>query len=203
MSKQDNHPRYQSQQTEADNTLPGSIWGNSFMGVPMVQAWQDLMLWERFLHQHNPKFILELGTFNGGLSTFLGIQAWSIQAGFMTVDWQDWVDHDHPLWRALGLDKCYLNIDIRTPRFIGILKDLLSAEHNHPFLLFCDNGNKPLEFQTFGPLLRTGDFLAVHDVTHEFNITSQDMGEMEHRVKQLLVEPCQALNSLTAWFEVL
>lgn len=196
MSKQDNHPRYQSGQQDADNTLPGSIWGNSFGGVPMVQAWQDLMLWERFLHQYNPKFILELGTFNGGLSTFLAVQAWSIQAGFMTVDWQDWVDHDHALWKQMGLDRCYLNIDIRSPDFKRILHDLLSADHNHPFLLFCDNGNKPLEFQTFGPMLRAGDYLAVHDWGTEMN--PPDMGNV--KVETLLQGPCDSLKSMTRFF---
>jgi hypothetical protein len=37
-----------------------------------------------------------------------------------------------------------------------------------PFVLYCDDGNKQLEVETFGPSLRPGDYLAVHDVGTEF-----------------------------------
>src|SRR3990170_7947645 len=124
---------YYMAQDGVDNTNPSDIWHSSFMGVPMIQAWQDIMLWERFLHQYPPQFILELGTFNGGLSTYLAVQSWSLQAGFVSVDWQDWTDHNHPLWRAMKIDKNFWQVDMWRPEFTNQLQALLAKEANHPF----------------------------------------------------------------------
>lgn len=187
---------YQLAQDGVDNTNVSNIWASSFCGMPMIQAWQDLMLWERFLHQHNPKFIFELGTLNGGLTTFLAVQSWSLQAGFMTVDWQDWVDREHPLWKQMGLDKCSWNIDMWRPEFTQRLKDLLAGDHNHPFLLVCDGGNKAKEMQTFGPMLRSGDYSSVHDFTTELG--DADLKGLP--IKMLLQAECENLKSLTRFF---
>lgn len=34
---------------------------------------------------------------------------------------------------------------------------------DRPCLIYCDNGNKPLEIKTYAPILRTGDILMAHD----------------------------------------
>jgi cephalosporin hydroxylase len=187
---------YQASQDGIDNTSPANIWNSSFCGAPMIQAWQDLMLWERFLHQYNPRFILELGTFNGGLSTYLAVQSWSLQAGFMTVDWQDWADHDHPLWRQMGLDSCFWHVDMWKPDFAHRLQDLLSEPANHPFLLVCDGGNKPKEMQTFGPMLKSDDLITTHDWLNE--IAEPDIKGLPF--KMVLQPECEALKSLTRFF---
>ena len=191
----DNRHFYNAQNGN-DNTLVNNIWVSSFMGVPMIQAWQDLMLWERFLHQYNPKFILELGTFNGGLSTFLAVQSWSLQAGFMTVDWQDFAEHNHPLWRAMGIDKCFWQVDMWRPEFTNKLKELLAEEANHPFLLVCDGGNKPKELQTFTPMLRPGDLASVHDWGNE--VADPDIAGLP--IQKLLLPECEDMKSLTRFF---
>ncbi len=43
----------------------------------------------------------------------------------------------------------------------------LISDAPRPLVLYCDNGNKPLEVETFAPALRAGDFLAVHDLGTE------------------------------------
>ena len=61
-----------------------------------------------------------------------------------------------------------------TPGFVQLdlwdhaeeVRDLIS-QAPRPFVLFCDDGNKPLEVATFAPALRTGDVLAVHDLGTE------------------------------------
>jgi cephalosporin hydroxylase len=190
------HQHFYNAQDGIDNTIVNDIWHSSFMGVPMIQAWQDLMLWERFLHQYNPKFILELGTFNGGLSTFLAVQSWALEAGFMTVDWHSWADHSHPLWRTMKIDKNFWQVDMWEPEFTEIFQDLLSGEHNHPFLLVCDGGNKPKEMQIFGPMLRPGDLITCHDWLNE--IAEPDIKGLPF---QMLLQPeCDNLKSLTRFF---
>jgi hypothetical protein len=46
------------------------------------------------------------------------------------------------------------------------VRELIAAAPR-PFVLYCDNGSKPLEVGTFAPALRPGDFLAVHDLGTE------------------------------------
>lgn len=198
MDDPNGHKHYQLAQDGADNTNTSDIWHSSFGGVHLIQAWQDLMLWERFLHQYTPQFIIELGTFGGGLSVFLAMQAWAIQAGFITVDWQDWAPHDHPLWKNLGLDHCFWHADMWTPDFTERFKKLVGEDHNHPFLLLCDGGNKPKEFNTFGKILRPGDYIACHDWMNE--IGPEDIKDMP--VRMLLQAECENLKSLTRFFLV-
>jgi len=48
---------------------------------------------------------------------------------------------------------------------VSVLESLL-----RPALLFCDGGDKELEFQLLCPLLQEGDIVGVHDVGTEFQI---------------------------------
>ena len=49
----------------------------------------------------------------------------------------------------------------------------LIAGAPRPFVLYCDNGNKPREVDAFASALHVGDFLAVHDLGTE--IFAQDI----------------------------
>jgi hypothetical protein len=40
---------------------------------------------------------------------------------------------------------------------------------HHPAFIFCDNGQKEMEFVLCRPHLRAGDIIAVHDYGTEFN----------------------------------
>lgn len=187
---------YQLDQSGVDNINTTNIFTSSFAGVHLVQAWQDLMLWERFLHQYPPKFILEIGTFDGGLAVYLAIQARSLGAKFITVDFMDYAYHDHPLWSQMGMDQCFWQVDVWSPDFSNRLDSLLASEENHPFLLLCDGGNKPKEMQTFTPRLKPGDMAAVHDWGNE--ITDLDLPGLP--ITKLLEQECADLKSLTRFF---
>jgi len=47
---------------------------------------------------------------------------------------------------------------------------LLTQPELHPFLLFCDDGDKPREFRTCVPWLWPGDLVAVYDWDMEFGV---------------------------------
>jgi hypothetical protein len=77
------------------------------------------------------------------------------------------------------------------------IKAAMAAPENHPFMLFCDNGRKPHEFQTFVPLLWPGDLVAVHDAMNEFG--ENDAAPVGKLVERAFVAEGKELGTLT-WF---
>jgi cephalosporin hydroxylase len=124
----------------------------SFGGIPMAQFWCDIYLWEAVLNSNTHlKRIVELGTWMGGFSLFLQMQAEARDMTFFTYDsivFREDVTKNLPFTK---LD-IWANID-----FLG---DLMSKEAT---LLFCDNGNKPRELKTFAPYLTSDSIVIVHD----------------------------------------
>lgn len=122
--------------------------GTSFMGYEMAQTWDDLQLYEKVLNDRpDLKCIIELGTGQGGLSMFLHAQAQHRRMAFHTFDH---LEADLPVPEWLQMD--VLADSVRVREFF-----------QHPMLLLCDNGNKPLEVKIYAPMLQVGDLLAVHD----------------------------------------
>ena len=66
-----------------------------------------------------------------------------------------------------------------------------------PRLLFCDNGNKRRELSEIASLLAPGDFVAVHDWGSEAG-----PGDIPAEWARLMVEECEAIQSLTRFFRV-
>jgi hypothetical protein len=64
-----------------------------------------------------------------------------------------------------------------------------------PLVLFCDNGDKPREWQLYVPLLSTGDFAAIHDWGTEFH---------EHNLipspEPFMQAECESISSMTRFF---
>jgi hypothetical protein len=191
------HLVFRSQQPDTMKT--DDIWHTTFCGVPAVQAWQDFMLWERFLNEAKPKTIIEIGTFEGGFSLYLYFQAYSRNALFYTVDFMNFAkfdDETSPLF-VNGLKSFFLHVDVWSDAFQGFLQRGISDPLSHPVVLFCDGGNKPKEMQTFSPRLSVGDYLAVHDWSHE--CSDADLEGLP--IEKVLQSECESLNSLTRFFK--
>jgi cephalosporin hydroxylase len=165
---------------------------NTFLGVPISQTWNDLALWEAFLDDHPIASLLELGTWKGGMALFLGHQG--KQRGFHvhTVDC-------HSAWLECGKELESLSVGVHTVDVFsneGARRvDSILREMPRPRLLFCDNGNKALEWATFVPKLEPGDYVVVHDWMTEFR--------PEHCIP--LAEPiwhdwCDEAKSMTRFF---
>lgn len=175
------------------------IWHTTFCGVPAVQAWEDLMLWENFLNLADPHTLIEIGTFLGGLSLFLHFQAYSRDCTFVTVDWQEFADfksEDSPLWIS-GVAAEFIHEDVWRPEFQHDLQNMITADS--PAVLFCDGGNKPLEMRTFVPFLKPGDFVAVHDWGNE--IGPDDIAPVLGMLEPVMLEDCENLKSLTRFWK--
>lgn len=173
--------------------VSGTVLG-TFLGMPIQQQWHDLAHWEAVLSEIGPlRMIIELGTGNGGFSTYLLLQCLARGEQFVTVDRDLAGATRATIGRAINLqDHCVVG-DLWGPagdHVCGLLRD----KKNHPLMLFCDDGRKRDEVATFGPLLMPGDGLAVHDWGTE--IGPGDMLSLRGH----LVEMAQG--AMTKWWKV-
>ena len=133
-----------------------SIFGQSDVQISHA----DLLAFETVL-AIKPLPIVELGTGTGVTSMYLGTAAAINNVLMMSFDI---TDRRLPGVKAAWLNNMsFFRQDIFEDHH-RIIADLLSR---YPVLLFCDNGNKPKEFQTFVPHLLPGSIVIVHDWLHE------------------------------------
>ena len=106
------------------------------------------------------KRIIELGTFHGGLSVFLGIYCFMKNIPFITYDIKPFV---HELSKVNNLFKS-LNIDYRIKNINDSFEEIKNEiEKDGVTLLLCDGGDKVNEFNTFSNYLKTNDIIMAHD----------------------------------------
>ncbi len=155
----------------------------------------DFFMWEKFFMSHEIKALVELGTGSGTFSLFFMLQAIQHGFGFITFD----IERPSILQTALGrltnLDAHCIVGDVFDKAKPFVEAALTGGER--PILLYCDNGDKPKEIETFFHLMHTGDYLVVHDWDSEIFI--KDMP------KQIIdCTPLEAIDigSKTRWFEV-
>ena len=142
------------------------IFHTTFFGVRAIQHWSDVVLWELFFNEHpDIKTVIELGSGGHGMSIIFALHG--VTRGFQlyTFDRRRYDSLDWPLPKMLGLEKTSYVVDLFSEQGKKKVTDLLSK---HPLLLFCDDGDKPLEFAAFVPHLRVGDYVGVHDWEVEF-----------------------------------
>jgi cephalosporin hydroxylase len=165
---------------------------NTFLGVPCLQFWKDLMLWERFLQTHKLGALVEVGSYKGGLSLFLRLQCCQRAIQFLACDLK-LMDAAHTLvGELLALDDVFEETSYTEPRFVRQV-----LEMNPPRLVLCDDGDKPTETRFWAERLLSGDYIAVHDWGQEI--------KAEHIPPQLIpvmnVE-AESIESWTRWFRV-
>jgi len=166
---------------------------SSFGGVEMSQTWQDLALWEEFFNRAKVKSVVELGTFKGGMAMFLTLQG--IARDFLVVT-IDHANHGAPKEQLEKLGTQVLSMDLLSEATIEPMAELF-ARLPKPLILFCDNGNKPLEWNRFVPLLSPGDFAAVHDWGSEFYEQNLDP-----TAEPFLREEAEQIESMTRFFQI-
>jgi len=183
--------------------IPAELWAYSarnsaFLGHRMLQQWVDLAVWEQVL-DHNTQMmsILELGSYNGAFSNYLFLQCLSRRMQFNTIDVNgELLVVGEIMWAMVKLGAKYLQADIFDGKTVpGLIKTM-----PHPMILFCDNGNKPREFQTFAPMLQSGDIIAVHDWTEEFG--PEHAKPVEHLLTPLFHEECEKARAITRFWTV-
>jgi hypothetical protein len=160
----------------------------------MAQTWNDLALWEAFLSRHRVGSIIELGTWEGGMSLYLAHQCKYRGGQFVSVDWD--LSRVIPRVEIEAAGGRLLALDLHSPGASETLRDLL-AELRTPRLLFCDHGNKRLEWKSYVPLLSAGDYAVVRDWGSEFGVP-----DLDPHLPYVMREECESVGSLTRFFSV-
>jgi hypothetical protein len=118
-----------------------------------AQYLADRDAWQEFLDTARPQAILELGTGTGVFSRWLAEH----------VGWFATLDIEEPPSAPPGFRR--LSVWDDEPEILALIE-----QAPRPFVLFCDNGDKPLEIAKYAPAVRVGDFVAVHDVGTEVSL---------------------------------
>lgn len=161
----------------------------TMFGVIMQQSWLDLWLWEQLLNAcPEIQAIIEIGTKHGGLSLYLLSQTAYRGMAFWTYDI---LPCPHPILHSHFQEGNVFRADGKH------LKELLAAA-SHPLILFCDGGDKQMEFKMFVPSLRPGDIVGAHDWGSEFWAHSVEC--VAQYVKPILLAECEALKSITRFW---
>ena len=138
-------------------------WFNQFAGIKMSSNYQTLDLLSRVIEQnpHLTQFI-EIGTFTGSLSIYLGLESSRRNGQCLTIDIQkQFSEQTGILFEKLGI--AFWEMDVFKER------DRLFERFSNPLFLLCDGGNKADEFAMCVPLLKSGSIVCVHDYSKEFN----------------------------------
>jgi len=169
-------------------------------GASCCQDPMALFVFEWILNNIEVDAIVELGTGRGGLSLFLMFQAQVRNLKFYTFDalyrLENGINFEtknppvnivkmlspsfNQLWLQKvgqqGVPKQEQVVDKDTVDFIeNILK-------SNRVLMYCDNGNKPLELKTYAPLITSGSVIGVHD-WHPSQFNWIGLPEMEKDLK--------------------
>lgn len=161
-----------------------SIREQTFLGYRLTQSWADLAIWEYVLGEHPElRTIIEIGTWEGGMSRFLFYQAQERRMNFVTFD----------LVAPSPIPMGFVQMDVfeEADTVRGII-----AGSEHPLLLLCDGGDKPREMREYAPGLLPGDLLAVHDWEDEAG--PEDVPDCLDGVYGTL---CAGMTSHTRFFE--
>lgn len=134
-----------------------------FLGFPMSQCRYAIPAWSFLFEKEIPKNIIEIGTHLGGMTCLLAIAAKNLKSSFCMFDINDNIERelfDGPCWfKTLDID---LNLtSCFSPEGEGKICSII--KRTGLTVLLCDGGNKQKEFQTFAPVLKSGDILGVHD----------------------------------------
>lgn len=149
--------------------------GNTFLGLKMSQHWLDFQVWEDFFQTYKFGTFVELGTDEGGMSVYFGLQCAHRGIYFHTFDHQQWHNFSSGVPARLNLESCFHHVDLFSKEGIQAVKDVMLA-FPKPLAIFFDDGNKPREWKTFAPLTSPGDFCIVHDWDEEFK--AEDLGDV-------------------------
>ncbi len=131
------------------------------LGFNVSQNRIALPTWSYAFEQVKPALIIELGAYNGGFTTCLGVHAWVIGAKVHSFE-----IHQAPSgqWQALTdfLGIKFYKGDIFTAESIQRITWLI-REHPMTTYVLCDNGDKKREFNLFADYLKPGDVIGAHD----------------------------------------
>lgn len=136
-------------------------------GIHVVQSWYDLFFINCILQYEKPKFdiIVELGAGIGSSTLFLALN--SRNAPVHTFDTRP--ESKHWMYQKLKsvLPITHHQENIFSEENENLIKQLIQSGKA---LLYCDNGDKTKEFNTFAKYLQKDDVVMTHDARVEIHM---------------------------------
>ena len=157
-----------------------------FMGTEIDQSYAALYFFEHYIDFYKFEYVVEFGSRDGGLSIFLANMA-SITEQFIfhTFEYNKELDWYNRIKGGVGhwfdeLEKVspYIKsfeMDVFSYQTMDIVKSNIDK---YKTLIFCDNGDKPREFNLYAPLIKPGDCI----VTHDWNT-----GIFQHQINDTII----------------
>lgn len=159
-----------------------------------MQSWSAFYWLNKLFEEFPLAGAMEIGTAHGGTATFLGNY---FPGHVITVDQNDVRNpHTADLHQRLGVRM--ITCDAMHKAHV----ETLLSQLKRPCFIFCDNGNKPEEFNVYAPELKSGDVIAVHDNGSEFFADAPQAQEVASRcglVRWRREELDQDKNLLAIW----
>lgn len=174
--------------------MAGKIVLGTFLGSVMSQTQKVIWLWEIVLKGRNFSRFIDIGTWRGNLSFYFYLYCLNKKAEFYSFDVRKiW---ESPLAKELGFDKHFYQLDV----FQNIEQVGKIIVKEGQTILFCDNGRKTREFNTFAPYLKVGDIIAVHDWITEVPPQSIEAVKVSCGLQEIFSKECDE-EGLTRFFQ--
>ena len=135
--------------------------GVSPYGVGAAQMWPQVGAVFNAIDEFDINLVIELGVYMGGLSELLYLRQQRVN-GFRYVGFDNAPDQ---VSRRLVNELPFVWGDV----FSDAIKNRVVSEINKSThaLVYCDDGNKPMEMRAYAPLIRSRDLILVHDYPGE------------------------------------
>lgn len=138
----------------------------TLFGVAINQKHMAVWLYENVWAYHDLRWIVELGTGNGALTLH-----WAMCAAMRGVPFASFDTQMPEIPKVASLVRALQGKIIQADVFSQSGMDQVKAGMlaNEPGLLFCDNGDKPREIETFAPMAAVGTIILAHDFPKEWD----------------------------------
>lgn len=159
----------------------------TFLGLPTLQSFAVFFIFEKILLDYPFKRIVELGTGQGGLALYLSLYCINKNAEFHTYD----IEEINITTKDILLSKIELKKYCKTKDIFENKEEIIAIlKKEGRTILFCDNGDKILEFNTFAPHLKKGDIIGVHDWDEEIKLTDIQETLQKCQLKPIFEQEC-------------
>jgi cephalosporin hydroxylase len=137
-------------------------------GIPIAQRWDQLAVLFEDIETYKVNVVVEIGLFCGGLADlFLIRQQLVPDFHYFGVEF----DPSFLAPRLRGRPEIMIR-DAFDSNTVSMVQSKIAQYKTA--LIYCDDGNKPKEMNTYALILRVGDLLMVHDVTTEVTFDDLD-----------------------------
>lgn len=147
---------------------------HTFCGIRFVQSYEAIRLFEVIFEKFRPARLIELGTGDGGLSSYLKMLCINYGSKFYTYDVKDYREQspETKLQKLIQLSESQFVANIFEEETIKSISE--KTKKNGCSFIYCDDGNKVREFKTYSKFLKNGDIIGVHDWQVEIHAENKD-----------------------------